>query len=157
MPGSKGLDVWILIKSFQFLFLRVLLEIIGDRLVEASRHGDSTTSGVLQEAVEAVELVEEVGDVLGESCQEHGAISRVHLHHASIVLADGARYLWIVEQHWGGNLEERHLMDENLVVGVVITSHHVDFLLDCLVDFLYLLRSAPHGDGILVDVLDAAG
>ena len=139
------------------LFLRILLEIIRDWLIKTSCHSDTSASGILQEAVEAVELMEEVGDVLGESSQEHSAIGRIYLHHASIMLTNGARNLWIVQQDRGGNLEECHLMDKDLIIGIVITLHYIDFLLYRLVDFLYLLLIAPHGDSILVDVLDAAG
>jgi len=134
-----------------------LLQIIRDWLIETSRHCDTTTSGILQEAIEAIELMEKVGDVLGQSCQKHGAIGRIHLHHASIVLADGTRHLWILQQDWRGNLEECHLMDEDLVIRVIVALHHINLLLYRLVDLLYLLRITPYRDGIFVDVLDAAG
>ena len=100
--------------------------------------------------------MEEVRDVLCQACQEHRAIGWVHLHHTSIMLADGARNLWVLQQDRSRNLEESHLMDEDLVVRVVIALHYVDFLLYRLVDFLNLLGIAPHRDGIFVDVLDAA-
>ena len=103
------------------------------------------------------ELLEKVSYVFGKSCQEHGAVSRIHLHHAGIMLADGTRNLWIFEQYRSGNLEESHFMDEDLVVGVVIALHHVNLLLYCLVDFLNLLFITPNRDGILVYILDTAG
>ena len=101
--------------------------------------------------------MEQVGDVFCQSCKEHRAVSRIYLHHACIVLADGTRHLRIFQQDGCGNLEESHLVDKDLVIGVIVTLHHIDLFLYRLVDFLYLLLVTPHRNGVLVNVLDTAG
>ena len=100
--------------------------------------------------------MEKISDILRKTRQEHSTVGRIHLHHTCIVLADSTRNLRILQEDRSRNLVEGYLVDENLIICIIITLHHINFLLYCLVDFLNLLSITPYRDGIFVDVLDTA-
>ena len=109
------------------------MKIVSRRLVEAPCHGYPARAAVLQQTSELAQTIIKVGDILGQSGILHGAVSRVHLHHTRPVPPYGARYLRIVEQFRSGYLVESHLMDEQFVVAVEVSLHHVYLLLDELI------------------------
>ena len=134
-----------------------LLQIFVHMLFGVAGHGDTARAHVLQHAVEGIELGAQGDDLVRHTRLLHHGIYGVGLHDAGAVAADGLRDERIVQQLGSGNLEQRYLLHEYLIIEEVVSLHHVNLLLYLLGHLDDGVLVAPCGDGVSVYALDGRG